>query len=272
MSTDLEKQPGAELTAQQEQDLIAKIVGKIDESDLVLPAIKITQQMTTEVAKGNVPAGIFLNTVTGEEYGSTIEFVVVDYNRGRFYVANRGEDNEQSYVASGEVAPDNWPEEFAGKVFADIPEAEEQHKARSNAGEIPWGRGPAIVTTHNFVGFVKTQGEDGEVEYSAPARLGLSRTSAPAAQKILSTMRFGGKAPWANAYKLTLNQDEKGGKVYYSASAVQGSQSDAPTVAHAQKLAVLVAQSGEVRLDGSEVDDADKPAAAPATPEGGVKI
>lgn len=265
--TDLTKNPTREELEAMSDELAAGAVAGIDRSDLVLPTIKPTQQLTREVVDRQVDAGVWLNTVTGDDYGPDIEFVIVGYVKGRFLVHKRDTPEEKTYVANGPVAPDTWPEEYAGRHFADIEDAEEVWKKRSNDpdDDHEFGKGPPITTTHNFAGFVKGEG--------IPARLGLSRTSATAARKILSVLEFSTRAPWASAFKLSLKLEEKGGKPYYVARATQGEQSDAETVAQAQRLAYDIKQSGAFALDGSEVEEADKDKGAkPETPAGGVEV
>lgn len=259
--------PSTEVVPKDEEALALGAVANINEADLELPVIKITQQLSRAVTDKEVESGRFYNAVTGEDYGDEIDFVVCGYERGRFYVADRGTPNEKNYVARGEVAPDTWPEEYAGKRFEDIPDAEEQWKARSNSGEIEWGHGPPIVTTHNYVGFVAS-------EPGVPARLGLSRTSAPAARKINTLLKFGGRAPWASSIKLKLTLRGQGNKPYYAAQAFQGEQSSPEIVEAAKALATAVQQAGAFALDGSEVEDGDAPSKAkkPDAPKGGVKV
>lgn len=265
MSTELEERTAQEL-ATLDESAATDIVGAIDDEDLQLPVIQITQQLSRAVTDGKVDSGHFYNNVSGRDYGDALEFIPVAYQKGRFYVHNRDKPDEQTFVASGSVAPDSWPEEMAGENFADIPEAEEQWKERVNAGEIEWGKGPPIVTTHNFVGLAVD-------DLHSPARIGLSRTSAPAAKKILSVIRWSRRAPYASTYKLKLVGREKGGKPFYAAQAEQGRQTEGPELAAAQELFAAIKQAGAFALTGEEVGDEEKQAAAkPKTPAGGVDV
>jgi hypothetical protein len=258
--------PSNELATVDEQALIAGAVGGIDSEDLVLPVIKPTQQLTREVVDGKVAGGHFYNVVTGQDYGDEMNFVVVGYSKGRFLVHNRDQEDERTYVASGSTAPDTWPQEYAGKAFVDIPDAEEQWKLAANAEGGEWGHGPPIVTTHNYVGFVLESPD-------IPARIGLSRTSAPTARTINTLMRFGGKAPWANAIALKTEAREVRGKPFYVVKASQGPQCPAEVVEQAKNLAYEVQKAGAFALDGAEVEDADKAKTAkPKAPAGGVSV
>jgi hypothetical protein len=196
-SKDLEQaKPGGELAelSEAEQALVAGVKEQIDPSTLVLPAIKLTHSLTQEVQDGDVEAGTYINSLTKQVYGTDVPFVVCGLYKGRFY-----SDDTGTYVARGDVAPDSWPEEYANKPFADIPDAEERWKADSNAGEHPWGSGPPISTTYNFVGFVPGD------ESGLPLRLSLMRSSAPAANK-LKTLVFSLRAPWDRVFKLRVKR------------------------------------------------------------------
>ena len=137
--SELEQQQGGEVAlSADEQSLVEGIKERIDRSELVLPAIKLTQSLTQEVQDGDVSPGVYINSLTKHEDGDDVPFVVCGIYKGRFY-----SDDTGTYVARGDVAPDNWPEEYRGQQFTDIPDAEEQWKAQANAGG-EWGSGPPI--------------------------------------------------------------------------------------------------------------------------------
>jgi len=250
--------PDAAELAKADEELAAAAIAGIKKEDLRVPMIKVGQQLTAEVASGNAESGDFIYGLTGESYGNEIDFVIVHAYKGRLYSTD-----DQTYVADGDVAPDSWPDEFAGKPFADIPQAEEQHKAQANAGG-KWGSGPEIQSTHNFIGFVVS-------DPGLPARLSLKGTSTRAAEKINTLISFTGKAPWANQVHLkTLLKTNTRDQPYYVVEATQGEQNDAATVAKAQELARQVQAAARIATAGSEDDD-PKPKAK-GKPKGGVDL
>lgn len=267
MAEAVAEKPGSDLVPVDEQTLATRAISGIDEEDLVLPVIQVTQQLSRAVTDNKVSSGHFYNAVTGRDYGDELEFVIVGYQKGRFYVHNRDEDDEKSYVASGPVAPDSWPEQFAGRNFADIPEAEEQWKARANDpnDDHQWGRGPEIVTTHNYVGYVVD-------EPGLPARIGLSRTSAPAAKKINTVLSFSRRSPWASTFKLTLDEREVRNKPFFVVQASQGRQTETDEISAATELATRIQQAGAFALTGEEAVAEEKATAKPDTPKGGVEV
>lgn len=251
--TDLEQQDAA---------LAAKALAAIDTEKLVFPVVKLTQQLTKEVAAGDIESGHFLNTLTGHDYGTAVDLVISHYYKGRFY-SPKGED--ASYVANGPVAPSSWPEQYANQPFADIPDAEENFKARVNAGEIPWGSGPPITTTHNYIGFVPDQPD-------LPVRLSLMRTSAPAADKINTLLLFGGGTPWSSVIHLEAKlKTDRQDRPFYVVQASQAATTEPEQRERARELAGL-AQERQAELPAEAETDTDKSGAKPKAAKGALGV
>lgn len=172
--------------AQQQEDLF-------DDELVQTPILKLTQPTTREVQAEEAEAGQFLNTLTGEEVGSEIYFIIAHYQPGRSARDNKTGD---FYVAFGETIPDRWEpyvgEAFVGTRFDEHPDAEEEYRRRVKAGEHDWGNGPGISTTHNFTGLVIVPGEEGtdEADEYQPVRLSLARAQMPAVRKIASLKKM----------------------------------------------------------------------------------
>lgn len=250
--------------AKRDEELAAGALAGIHKEDLQLPVIKVTQQLSREVTDGDAESGHFVNTLTGEDLGDSIELVVCHYFRGRFYAPREGEFEGRTFVAGGDTAPSTWPAQYAGQKFVDIPDAEETYRERVNAGEVEWGRGPAITTTHNYIGFLLD-------DPGIPVRVSLMRTSAPAARKINTLISFGNRSPWNAAIKLeTELRQDKQQRPFYVVKATQGRQTSAEEISQAQTLA-LEAQSAAFQLTGDE-QLADGKADKPKTPAGGIDV
>lgn len=244
----------------------AEIVGTDAEAELsrqagagldeqpVLPLINLSQGLSKVVQEGEVPIGHYFNALTGYDYGDSLEFVVAYKTKGRFY----SDEEAGTFVAFGEVAPNNWPERFAGKRFDELPEAEEVHSARANDPDdsFEWGKGPAIQTTWNFVGFVP--GED------QPVRFSFKSTAKAAAKKIHSITDW---APslWANVVKLSVRKTtNKRDQDYYVPVAAQGRA----TEPEERQRAITLAQTIQGAFDRLQfVGDSDERAEARATVE-----
>lgn len=261
MSTEIAETERAEL-AKQDEALAAGALAQIDSKDLVLPVVKVTQQLSREVTDGDVESGRFVNSLTGEDYGDEVEIVVSHYFKGRFYAP---EDEDRVYVASGPVAPPSWPEEFAGKPFADIPVAEETWKARANDpdDEFEFGSGPTIQTTHNYIGFLPT-------DPGVPVRVSLKGTSTRTARKINSLLSFQAR-PWNATLKLsTAQRENKRKQPYFVVEVARGEQTDEEQRSFARSLAKQ-AQTAQYTLVGDAPEEKAK-REAPAAPAGGIAV
>jgi hypothetical protein len=257
-STDIEERNAGQLAplSDTEQKLVDAAKSGIDRSKLVLPALKLTHPLTAEVQDGAAESGHFINSLTGEDYGTEVEVVISALFDGRFYADGQG----GSFAAQGDVAPDSWPDEYSGKAFVDIPDAEEQWKADTNEGVHGWEKGPPISTTHNFVGYVVGSGSE------LPVRISLMRSSNPAAFK-LQTLIYAARAPWDRTFKLKVVQGvSNAGQKYNTVEVAQGEVTDPELRAAAVDLATSFQDAtarGEVELAGDEAEGKKpKPAAS----------
>lgn len=251
-STEIEQvQPGGAVavSAEQEAALAARVKGQVDRSKIQLPAIKVVNGLSKEATEG-VAQGTLVNSLTGEQYGESVGIVISDFYYGRFYAPKGG---AKAYTARGEVVPDNWPEEYAGQRFTELDDAEEQWKAAVNDGDHPWGSGPPIQTTINFVVTLADQP-------GYPLRLSMKSSDTPTANKILAMLSLA-PTPWAYTY--TIRSEGRpvpnGSGTYYGFKAEQsGTVSDEQRQA-AVKIA-LAFQNAVDSGDGVEevgTDDTD---------------
>ena len=255
MSTAVEKPADQELVkiSPEEQALIDDAKAQIDTKNLLLPAIKLTQSLTAEVAAGDAEAGHYINSVTGEDYGDSVEFVVSAIFKGRFYSDRQ---TNQSFAAQGDIAPDTWPEEYAGQHFDTLPDAEEQWAAAANANEHEWGSGPPISTTYNFVGYVVNDG----VREELPARLSLMRSRTKTAKK-LETLIASARAPWDHVFKLKAKSKVVNERPFFVDEVSAGGATPNDVRQGAINLAQEyknARQAGEIELEGDEDSAASK--------------
>lgn len=251
-STAVEQQaPGGEVavSAEQEAALAARVKGQVDRSKLQLPAIKVVNGLSKEASEG-VAQGTLVNSLTGEQYGESVQLVISDFYYGRFYAPKGG---GKAYTARGEVVPENWPEEYSGQRFSELDDAEEQWKLAVNNDEHPWGSGPPIQTTINFV---VTLAENP----GYPLRLSMKSSDTPTANKILQMIDMS-PTPWAFAYKISSEgrPTPNGSGTYYGFKAEQdGTPSD-----EARQAAVKIALAFQTAIDSGDgieeagEDDAD---------------
>lgn len=231
---------------------LSRAAGAGLDAEPVVPLVNLSQGLSKVVQEGEVPIGHYFNALTSGDYGDELEFVVVHKTQGRFY----SDDDEGTFVAFGDIVPDNWPEKYRGRRFDELPDAEEVYSDRANAGEIEWDKGPPIQTTWNFIGYVP--GED------QPVRLSFKSTAKRAARKIHSITDW---APtlWSNAVRLTVRKDKnKRDQDFFVPVATQGRATTPEERQRAIDLAHLI-QSSLDRLQ--LVGDAPEPPAGPAKPQ-----
>ena len=247
-STDVaEAQAGAlTISAEEEAALATRVKGQVDRSKLQLPAIKVVNGLSKEAAE--VKQGTLVNSLTGEQYGESVDLVISDFYYGRFYAPKGG---GKAYTARGDVVPESWPEEYAGQRFVELDDAEEQWKAAVNNNEHPWGSGPPIQTTINFV--VTLADSPGY-----PLRLSMKSSDTPTANKLLQMIDMS-PTPWAFAYRVSSEgrPTPNGSGTYYGFKAEQvGPVSD-----EQRQAAVKIAQAFQQASDAGEVEEvgADDP-------------
>lgn len=263
MSTEIEKADEAAL--QTADDAAAGVLGALQEDtdDLVLPVLKVTQQLSNEVESGDAESGQFVNSLTGDNYGDAVELIVCGYFKGRLLAPR---DADQVYVAQGDVAPQSWPEEFAGRRFDEIEEAEELTRERANAPGGVW-EPPLIQTTHNYIGLLPDAPD-------LPVRLSLKSTSVPAHRKIKTLLTFapGGRA-WANVIKLgTARKTNKANKPYFVVEAARGRETTPEEQQAAVKLAVQFQSTTQAKLVGESNEGGEARKAVAKASEGALDV
>lgn len=232
-----------------EAALVAAATADIDPASLTVPLLKIAQALSGEVSAGTAKPGDFVNALTSETFGREIQFVVSAFEKGRFLRSEEG----RGYATTGKVAPASWPEEYAGRVFTELDDAEERYSARANAGEIEWGRGPKISTTYNFIGYV--------IGSEVPVRLSLMRTNTRAAEQLQTLIKLS-RAPWDKTFVLRTEERETRNKAkFFTVTVEQNGATDAEQRSRSVELARSFA-SGLVEEAAPEDDAPAKPKAA----------
>lgn len=170
------------IMAQQEEDL--------GDVQVQTPILKVCQALTKEVKEGDAEAGEFLNTLTGDSYGTAVEFIVAYFQRGR---AASSKDSRYFVAIAQDLIPESWSDlvgpEFVGTRFDEHPDAEEVYKERVNAKEIEWGKGPLISTTYSYTGLVlptRVEGEEVDEEELMPVRISFLRSTKSAHDKLMT--------------------------------------------------------------------------------------
>jgi hypothetical protein len=240
----------------EEEALVASVKGKFDRKDMILPQIRLAAGLSRSVQDGDAKPGDFVNTLTGENYGTEFDLVIVDYFKGRLFTDE--DKTNDTYVTMDEIAPDNWPAQYAGQPFVDIPDAEEQYREWANQEGNDWGDGPKIATTHNYVGFIAD-----EDALEIPVRLSLKKTSTPTARKI-NTLLDVSRAPWDKVFHVESVSREAKGFKFHIVDAKIARASDREERTKAVELATALQNATNVKLHG----DGPEEKVAPESREG----
>lgn len=263
------------VATQQSAEVDALIQSQDEEfSDSVFqtPILKVCQSLTKEVKAGDAEPGDFYNTLTAEDYGKSVQFIVSHPQRGR---AHSMKDGRYLTAIGQDLIPESWKdlvgEEFVGTRFDEYPDAEEQYKARVNAGEIEWGSGPKISTTYNYTGLVIPPALDDEEPEPMPVRIGFLRTTKPAHDKLqtLKKATLRNKPFWAVVFELSTAVKTSGRHESFVVNVKKVRDSTPEEQQQATELALAVTRGNTRTNEDAEAPEAK---AEPSTPKGAVAL
>lgn len=247
------------------QAAIAQQQAEFADTPLTVPMLKIGQPLTREVNDDLAEAGDFINTLTGSSYGNKVGFIIAYYNQGRFG-SKKGDNRAYAVNYLNGPIPEHWKDlvgpENVGVPFSEYSEAEERYRERVNNGEIEWGSGPIVSTTHNYTGLVVVPGFDDEEDELHPVRLSLKRTDVKTAKKITTILQtfLRGKPPWEKVFDLTTEKNSFRQGVAHNLKAGLGRVTTIEERERAQELFLAVA-SGRVEDNASaQVEKPEAPA------------
>lgn len=266
MSEDLATTDAAELEQLEALESQAAQIGRnaLADERIQVPLLTVVQGTTKKPPEG-ANLGDFVNSLTGSIYGDDIQFLVAEYHRGRFYAEkdDKGKRTGRTFAAGSEaIVPSYWPEEYAGKAFADLDDAEERYSERANAGEIEWDSGPPINTTYNYTGFVVFPEVDAD---PFPVRLALQRAGTPAA-KTLNTLLKAQPSHWHKTIHLKTERVQSSRDEPYHVVRTEG-YGEAPELPY-RKAAVELALAAQQLGLKPIAEDEDPAPAKPAPAKG----
>ena len=245
-TTDVSTQTEAALAAQATNDLV-------DPADLTVPLLKVMQSLSKEVSEGDAVPGELVNSLTGESHGMSVQIVVADAFKGRFF---NDKKSGRTYVAHRQAICDWEGHPCQGKPFVDCLDAEESFKARVNSGEIQWESGPPIATTWNFVGLLLA--EDGTLD-DFPVRVSLMKAAVPVARNWATLLAIA-PAPWDVVFELsTKDATSKRGEPFVAVKLKQVRKTTA------EEKAAVVSVAEQIHAADTVVDLGDGEAAQAAT-------
>lgn len=247
----------SEAIAAEEAALVEANQSEVDASEFVIPILKLAQPLTDEVTAGEAKAGEFVLPLTGESYPAPVEFIVAGKGKGRFKPGRKGERTLVAYDTN--IVP--WKDDpFFGKPFSEHPDAEEQFRARVDAGDQEWEHGPPIQTTYNYTGYL--------IGSEVPVRLSLRRTSAPAARKwntLLDAVLRG--RYWDRVFTVGSEQQKNDQGAFYVVTVNQGRNTDASEKMQAIQLATALRNQQVTTVGDAEDGPTKEPDA-----QGGLEV
>jgi hypothetical protein len=78
----------------------------LEREDITLPRIKLAQALSDEVSNGNASPGDWLNTLSGQSYGTSFEFIPISVWKSRTYFAENRDDSPICRSADGFTSVD----------------------------------------------------------------------------------------------------------------------------------------------------------------------
>ena len=166
-----------------------------DSSDFAIARIKLAQALTDEVVAGDIKAGEFMNTLTGESYGTSFEFVPISLWPSRTLFAENRDDAAICRSPNGLTNLDGVNCKF------NCP-----HNAYDwKPGKIP----PDCTESFNYM--ILVEGEQ------FPALISLMRTAIKTAGKRLNALiSYAPRPPWNWVYEFYSYQESSKRGTYYA--------------------------------------------------------
>lgn len=183
--------------------------------DLVLPRIKVVQQMSKEAADKKAEVGDFYNTLTGETYGKTLVIQpILSFMQRIFLVRQeRREKADRILEAEGMEALSDG-DGLKCRSF-DMFEGKGEPGIECNLCPLSkWTKGakgeqvpPLCTETYN----VAASNEIGELVI-----VSFSRSSARVGKRFFSAIRIGGQvAPWTKLYELQTHEERNDQGIFW---------------------------------------------------------
>jgi hypothetical protein len=190
----------------------------IDRADLILPRIKLMQDMSPEVQEGKAKAGELVNSLTGQNYGTRLEFVPLTNSKTRMFWQDRKEGNAvlcssddgkhpKDPTAAAKIAKKMKLKEFP-VTMPDCKSCPFGNWAEDDAGGDR--EAPRCTSYYNFPMLIKGD--------SSPSALTMSRTKLKVGRKLLSLVVLSGDnvSIYAKRYELSTVKEKSDLGTYYN--------------------------------------------------------
>lgn len=170
----------------------------VDAGDLILPRIKIVQNMSGEVADKKAAPGDFFNTLTGENLGAEFQFIPIITFKQRILLVRKERRDAISAALGLELSEGDGLKCRSYDMIQGIGEP------GIACGECPlsqWdGNQPPLCSeTYNVAALTV----DGDLVI-----LSMAKSGAKTGKRLFSMLRLQAGAPWAKTYKVATRQEK----------------------------------------------------------------
>lgn len=167
----------------------------LDAGDFVPPRVKICQQMSQEVADKKAAAGDFFNTLTGENYGTTLKFIPIQPFKQRIFLVRE----EKRAIIAAATGVEVEGQGLACRSYDMVTGTGDPGGLCAECPLSVWNeRQPPFCTeTYNVAALT----ELGELIF-----LGFQKSSAKVGKNLFSMLRLSMQAPWSRVYSVESRQ------------------------------------------------------------------
>jgi len=171
---------------------------KVDQTDLIMPRVKLLQQLSGEVVDETFTAGHLINSLIKEDYGTEIVFIPIKHYKSRIYWRERD--------AGGGM--------LCNSLDASLPSSGEYAKSCGACEKCKWpkekGESPDCTLYYNFVIII-----NGTV---IPVVLPMEKSKIPIARALITLTKYvGGNLDiFAKKYKIVSKVEKKKGGTFFN--------------------------------------------------------
>lgn len=177
----------------------------VDKSDLVLPRLKLLQPLSPEAQDEdkNAEAGHLFNTLTQQDFGSSIIFIPIVHFKSRIYWRDRDDDSGERIICSASDGLHPKSQEFADLCTSC------KKQVWNNQAKDPKDKAPKCTMLYNFA--ILIEGE------ASPIALSMERSKIKVAKKLLSLITCTGNLDmFAKKYKLGVTKEKNKKGIWYN--------------------------------------------------------
>ncbi len=207
----------------------------LDRADITLPRVKLLQAMSQEVTDDNAVAGEWLNTLSGQSYGTQFEFIPISVWKSRTLFAENRDDSPLCRSADGFISVDGH------RCMTECP--------HNRAWEWKDGIPPLCAQAYNYLLL--------PIDDPFPAIVSCMKSSFKAG-KALNTLMMAARCPaWFWVYEFYAIKQSNAKGTYYVAAVRKKITDGKPTASDEETRQLAeqfyrMAKSGRISIDDDE--------------------